>query len=53
MSELRRKVNTCIRLYCTDVHASPPKLYKKELLATLSALTGHLEEHQPGPYKPE
>lgn len=51
--ELRRKVNTCIHLCCTGVHANPPKLYKKELLATSSALTGRLEEHQPEPHKTE
>lgn len=39
---------TCILPCYKDVHANPPKLYKRELLATLSAQIGHLEEHQPG-----
>jgi len=38
---------TCILPCCKDVHANPPKFYRRQLLAALSAQIAHLEEHQP------
>lgn len=48
-SLIPKKYTTYIHPYCKDVHANPPKPYKKVLLAVLLTQIGHLEEHQPAP----